>query len=154
MSKSARRAVSLNDPIATIDKEMDRAFSAMSEARTGSAWKGKVYRGTTQDAEWAKKNRIPSQFGVGRYWSPSKYVARTYGESVSSAAVVLENPYVFTLPGKRAYFEELLAKFGTRDPAKITAILKAKGHDGMIVRGVPVMRQGVAHPRSVEVIVF
>jgi len=135
------------------------AERAVAGARTGEPLETDLFRGTGTAPAEARRNRTPSQYAVGEYWSPFPEVASTYGPDVRKEKVRLENPYVFDLPGKRAYFQELVAEFGTRKPEEITAKLRSAGHDGLIVRNVPVNRRTpdgdvVAMGDSMEVILF
>jgi hypothetical protein len=68
--------------------------AAVDEAETGKPFEAKLYRGEGDAPQEAARNRTPSQYGVGQYWSPNEEVARTYGPRVWSEIVRLENPYV------------------------------------------------------------
>ena len=112
-----------------------------------------MFRGVSP-LEKEKINRIPSQFAVGEYWTPSKTVASTYGTKIIEREIKLEHPYVFRLSGKDAYYKELIKEFGTKDPQEITNILLRKGYDSLIVRGVPFNRGGRSLANTAEVILF
>jgi hypothetical protein len=124
----------------------------VSAARTGKRFEATLYRGVNP-RESEKINRIPSQFAVGEYRTPFPEVAATYGQEVREVPTVLKNPYVFTL-GERAYFEELRSEFGTNRPEEITRKLVGAGHDGLIVKNVPMNRGELTMRDSAEVIVF
>ncbi len=128
-------------------------WTAVDEAETGKPFEAKLYRGEGNAPQEAARNRTPSQYGVGQYWSPNEEVSGTYGPRVRSEIVRPENPYVFDLGTKEPYFAELRREFGTSDPVGITNKLQAQGHDGIIVRNVPVMRGEVSR-MSAEVIRF
>jgi 2'-5' RNA ligase len=122
--------------------------AAAASAQTGKPFDATLYRGTG-----ASNARIPSQFAVGEYRTPFPEIAATYGPTVTAVPTHLENPYVMSL-GERAYFQELVKEFGTKDVEAITAKLVAAGHDGMIIKNVPANRGEVSMRDSVEVVVF
>lgn len=126
--------------------------NAVSDAKTGQLFHAVLYRGV-DPKESEKANRTPSQFAEGEYRSPFPEVAGTYGQRVVTVPTTLKNPYVMTL-GEGAYFNELRKEFGTNDPERITAQLRDDGHDGLIVKNVPMNRGELSMRDSAEVIVF
>lgn len=132
----------------------DRTEEVVREARTGSPFRHLLYRGEGLPEREKTRSRIPAQFGVGEHWTPDPQVALAYGPNVRAEEVSLANPYVFSLSGKGPYFEDMRAEFGTADPMKVTAFLKGKGHDGLVVHNVVVMRRWYSRAGSTEVIKF
>jgi len=110
-----------------------------------------LYHGTNKAAAIQKSGFEPghigewgSMFAEGTYFTAERKVAATYGNKVLRTKVVMEKPYVWKLPNKRAYYDEIKAEFGVRDSEEITALLRKRGFDGLIVQDVPVNRQGFA----------
>jgi 8-oxo-dGTP pyrophosphatase MutT (NUDIX family) len=117
-----------------------RDASRRAFVETGQHFNGKLYRGVETDHAKARKNRIPSQFAVGEYWTDNPEIAETYGSNVVSRDITLNNPYVLTL-GEKEYFSELRQEFGTLRPEEITEKLQREGYDGLIVKNVPIHRK-------------
>ncbi len=133
--------------------------SPAHQAVTGRPFEAVLFQPAGEEVVEARYRHVP-QFAVGQWWTAHPDVAATYGPRVRRATVRLENPYVFRLPGRRAYFHELRQEMGTADPHEVTARLKTRGHDGLVVTNVPVNRfrldtgEGVAMRDSAELIVF
>jgi 8-oxo-dGTP diphosphatase len=120
-------------------EQLERSASRRESAETGQSFSGKLYRGVEPDPAKARRDRIPSQFAVGEHWTDNPEIAETYGSEVISRHITLNNPYVITL-GEKAYFMELRKEFGTNRPDEITKKLLSEGHDGLIVKNVPIQR--------------
>ena len=131
----------------------DRTGEVVREARTGSPFRHLLYRGEGLPEREKARSRAPAQFAVGEHWTPDPEVALSYGPNVREEEVSLASPYVFRLDGKRPYFEDMRAEFGAADPMRVTALLKGKGHDGLVVHNVDVMRS-YSRAGSTEVIKF
>jgi 8-oxo-dGTP diphosphatase len=119
---------------------LKRNASRRKAAETGQPFSGMLYRGIEPDPDKARRDRIPSQFAVGAYWTDNPEIAETYGSEVISRDITLNNPYVLTL-GEKAYFQELKKEFGTHSPDEITKKLLREGYDGLIVKNVPIQRR-------------
>jgi hypothetical protein len=121
---------------------------------------GKSITVTLHRGEGAVDSRVPSQFGIGQYWTPNEEVAGTYGPNVRQETFEIKNPYVWDLKNKQDYMTEMKNEFGTKNSAAFTQQLQAKGHDALIVRGVPYNRQSHTNPgeyksgRTTEVVWF
>jgi hypothetical protein len=130
-----------------------RTGEGVREARTGLPFRHLLYRGEGLPEREKTRSRTPAQFAVGEHWTPDPRVALTYGPYVHEEEVSLANPYVFCLSGKGPFFEDMRAEFGTADPIKVTVLLKGRGHDGLVIHNVAVMRS-YSRAGSTEVIKF
>ena len=125
----------------SLDSEPLKRHALRREAaETGKPFSRMLYRGIEPDPAKARRDRIPSQFAVGVYWTDNPEIAETYGSEVISRNVTINNPYVLTL-GEKAYFTELRKEFGTHRPEDITKKLLREGYDGLIVKNVPMQRR-------------
>lgn len=88
----------------------------------------------------APGRRRPAQYAVGEHWTTDRAVARSYGPIIRIRADWPVRPFEFVLSGDRPYYEELKRAFGSWKPEAITRRLAGDGHDGLVVRNVPVMR--------------
>lgn len=158
----------------TAEPVKDNSGPAIAKARTGEPLDVTLYRGEIKPG--AKViDRVPSVYAEGQHWTSRKDIASTYTVSayhratadeaagwesrIRTEKVSLKNPYVWDLPKQGAAWDDLKKEFGTEKPEDVTRMLRAKGHDALVVRGVPGQRrlptgEIMAFPASNEIIVF
>ncbi len=133
--------------------------SPAHRAVTGRPFEAVLYKPVAGESPAEAPLPYYPQFAIGDWWTPHPEVAASYSPRVRAATVRLQNPFVLRL-GERPYFECLRGQFGTADPQEITAQLRERGHDGLIVSNVPANRfrldygQPVGMRDSAEVVVF